>query len=216
MGGADDQVATGHEVVVADQISRRADLGQVLVGLAGDAEDVRPALLDLAEGLGGAGDSLVDDDGLDVGVIGQTGDLLDGGLHLVGEVVRIGSQDNAVLTIHGLEGLGAAAVVLRLRDGAGDNADLVGIAGGIGAGFSGLSAGGSLRAASAAGCEGQQHDSCQHGADYSFHTNLPIFISSAKGSYLFYQAFIFCQYFSRKDQTSMGVPNCKTGVENNK
>ncbi len=65
--GADDQIAAGHEVVVGNQVGSGADLGQILVGLAGDAEDVRAALLDLAESLGGAGNGLVDDDGLHVG-----------------------------------------------------------------------------------------------------------------------------------------------------
>ena len=129
VGGADDQVAAGDEVVVADQVGSGTDLGQVLVGLAGDAQDVGTALLDLAEGLGGAGDGLVDNDSLHVGVVGQSGNSLDGGLHLFAEVVGIGSQNNPVLAIHGLEGLGAAAVVLRLRDGTGDDADFVGVAG---------------------------------------------------------------------------------------
>ena len=50
--GADDEVAAGNKVVVADEVSSGADLGQVFVGLTGDADDVGAALLDLTEGLG--------------------------------------------------------------------------------------------------------------------------------------------------------------------
>lgn len=187
VGGADDQIAAGNEVVVADQIRSGADLRQVLMGLAGDAQDVGPALLDLTERLCGSGDSLVDDDGLDVGIVSQTGDLLNGGLHLIGEVVGIGGQDNAVLAIHRLECLGAAAIVLRLRDGAGDDADLEGIAGGIGTAVTGRG----FRAVPTAGGECQQHDGCQQGADYSFHTNLPFFISLIKAHAYFIKSLKF-------------------------
>ena len=44
VSGADDQVAAGNEVVVADQIGRAADLRQILVALTCDAQDVGAAL----------------------------------------------------------------------------------------------------------------------------------------------------------------------------
>ena len=64
--------------------------------LTGDAEDVGAALLDLTEGLGRAGDGLVDDDGLHVGVVGQVDDALDGGLQGFGEEIggEAGRVDN--------------------------------------------------------------------------------------------------------------------------
>ena len=67
VSGADDEVAAGDEVVIADEVSSGADLGQVFVRLTCDAEDVRTAFLDAAESFGGAGNSLVNDDGLHVG-----------------------------------------------------------------------------------------------------------------------------------------------------
>ena len=126
VSGADDQITTGHEVVVADQVGSGADLGQILVGLTGDADNVGAGFLDLAESLGGAGNSLVHDDGLHVGIRGQVHDVLDGGLQLLGEVVGIDGQRDHILAILSLESLGAAAVVLGLRDGTGHDTDLVG------------------------------------------------------------------------------------------
>ena len=126
VSGADDQITTGHEVVVADQVGSGADLGQILVGLTGDADNVGAGFLDLAESLGGAGNSLVHDDGLHVGIRGQVHDVLDGGLQLLGEVVGIDGQRDHILAILRLESLGAAAVILRLRDGTGHDTDLVG------------------------------------------------------------------------------------------
>ena len=61
VSGADDQVAAGNEVVVADQIGRAADLRQILVALTCDAQDVGAALFDLTERLGGARYGLVND-----------------------------------------------------------------------------------------------------------------------------------------------------------
>lgn len=81
----------------------------------------------------------------------------------------------------------AAAIVLRLRDGAGDDADLEGIAGGIGTAVTGRG----FRAVPTAGGECQQHDGCQQGADYSFHTNLPFFISLIKAHAYFIKSLKF-------------------------
>ena len=94
------------------------------MGLTGDADDVRTAFLDAAESLGGAGNGLVDDDGLHGGVVREVDYRLDGGLKLFGEVVGVDGQLDHVLAVHRLEGLRAAAVVLRLGDGAGDYTDM--------------------------------------------------------------------------------------------
>ena len=96
------------------------------MSLTGDADNVGAGFLDLAESLGGAGNSLVHDDGLHVGIRGQVHDVLDGGLQLLGEVVGIDGQRDHILAILSLESLGAAAVVLGLRDGTGHDTDLVG------------------------------------------------------------------------------------------
>ena len=161
--GADDQIAAGHEVVVGDQVGSGADLGQILVSLACDADDVRAGLLDLAERLGGAGDSLIDNDGLHQGVGGQVHDALDGGLGLLGEVVGIDGQLDHILAILLLEGLGAAAIILGLRDGAGHDADLVGHGVIIG-----------LALLFAAGDQGERHDESQQQRNYFFHVYLLI------------------------------------------
>ena len=58
MSGADDQVTTGNEVVVADQVSRAANLRKILMALAGNTENVRAGLFDLTESLGCATESL--------------------------------------------------------------------------------------------------------------------------------------------------------------
>ena len=94
------------------------------MGLTGYADDVGTALFDLAEGLGGAGDSLVDDDGLHLGVVRHVDDGLDGGLKLFGEVVGVDGQLDHVLAVHCLESLGSAAVIFALRNGTGDDADV--------------------------------------------------------------------------------------------
>ena len=127
VGSTDDQVAAGHEVVVAHQVGSGADLGQVLVGLAGNAEDVRPGLLDLTEGLGNAGDGLVHDDRLHLGVGGHIHNGLNGGLQLVAEVVGVGGQLDHILAVLFLEGLSTAAVIIRLRDGTGHDTNVVGV-----------------------------------------------------------------------------------------
>ena len=172
VSGADDEVAAGDEVVIADEVSSGADLGQVFVRLTCDAEDVRAAFLDAAESLGGAGNSLVNDDGLHVGVIGEVNDGLDGGLELFSEVVGVDGQLDHILAVHCLESLGAAAVVLGLRDGTGDYAD-VDIAGGssvvscgvislcsIGCGSSGRIVGSRLAACAQSEYHAESHEQC--------------------------------------------------------
>ncbi len=124
VSGADHQIAAGDKVIIAHQVGRRADLGQVFVGFAGNAEDVRAHFLDLAEGFGGAGHGLVDDDGLHQRVIGKVHDGLDGGFDFFGEVVGINGQLHHVFPVHRLEGLRAAAVILGLGNGTGDDADM--------------------------------------------------------------------------------------------
>ena len=189
--GADDQVAAGNEVVVADEVSSGADLGQVFVGLTGDADDVGAAFLDLTEGLGRAGNALVDDDCLHVGIVREVDDGLNGGLQLFGEVVGIDGQLDHVLAVHCLESLRAAAVVLRLGDGTGNDADVdvagffgrgsllrgsgfLGL-GFFGLGFLGRGALGLLRCRSGvagASDKAQQHHKSEQQAYYFFHTNL--------------------------------------------
>ena len=52
---------------------------------------------------------------------------MNGGLKLFGEVVGIGHEGDVILAVELLEGLGDAAVVLRLRDGAGHDTDVDGL-----------------------------------------------------------------------------------------
>ena len=190
--GADDEVAAGNKVVVADEVSSGADLGQVFVGLTGDADDVGAALLDLTEGLGRAGNALVDDDRLHVGVVREVDDGLNGGLQLFGEVVGIDGKLDHLFAVHRLEGFRAAAVVLGLGDGAGDDADMdiagllgrsLGFLSGsrfFGLGFFGLGflcrgGLGLLRCRSGAvgaSDKTQQHHKSEQQAYYFLHTNL--------------------------------------------
>ena len=121
---ADHQVSAGDKVVVDDEIRGGADLGKILVGLTGDADDVRSLLLDLAEGLGRAGDRLIHDDRLHLRIIGEVHDGLDGRLELLREVVGIDGKCDLVLAVLLLECLGASSVVLGLGHGTGDNADV--------------------------------------------------------------------------------------------
>ena len=166
------------------------------MGLTGDADDVGAALLDLTEGLGRAGNALVDDDCLHVGIVREVDDGLDGGLQLFGEVVGIDGQLDHVRAVHRLEGFRAAAVVLRLGDGTGNDADvdvaglfgrgsLLSRSGFLGLGFFGLGffglgflgrgALGLLRCRSGvagASDKAQQHHKSEQQAYYFFHTNL--------------------------------------------
>ena len=194
VSSADDQVAAGDEVVVADQVSSGADLGQVLMGLTGNADDVRAGLLDLAESLSGAGNSLVHDDGLHLRIGGQVHDVLNGGLQLFGEVVGINGQRDHILAILRLESLGAAAVVLRLRDGAGHDADLVLFGGFTVVGGVVVCAGGVV---AAAGHQGEHHGQGKQQTQYFFHTYLLIFHFFAKqllwGTLILPDVFIICQ-----------------------
>ena len=190
--GADDEVAAGNEVVVAHEVGSRADLRQILMRLTGDAEDVGATLLDLAEGLGRAGDGLVDDDRLHVGVVGQVDDALDGGLQLFGEVVGIGHEGDVILAVELLERFRAAAVVLRLGDGTGHDTDvnrlllIVRSVRGVGC------VGGSLVAA---GHERKHHDQSEQDTQESFHAEPPIsFLRCiARVSYYYIQKYSPCQ-----------------------
>ena len=163
--------------------------------LTGDAEDVGATLLDLAEGLGRAGDGLVDDDRLHVGVVGQVDDALDGGLQLFGEVIGIGHEGDVLLTVELLEGLGAAAVVLRLRNGTGHDTDVDGLlllVGSVG------SVGGVGRVRGllvAAGHERKHHDHSEQDTQESFHAEPPIsFLRCiARVSYYYIQKYSPCQ-----------------------
>ena len=124
---------------------------------------------DKQESLGGAGDSLIDDDGLHQGVGGQVHDALDGGLGLLGEVVGIDGQLDHILAILLLEGLGAAAVILGLRDGTGHDTDLVGHGVGL-VGVVRLIVGLLVTA----GDQRESHDESQQQRNYFFHVYLQI------------------------------------------
>ena len=186
VSGTDDQVATGNEVVVGGQVSSGTDLGQVLVGLTGDADDVGAALLDLAESFGGAGHSLVDHDGLHLGIIGQVHNGLNGGFQLFGEVVGVDCQGDILFAVHSLEGLSTAAVVLGLRNGTGHDTDVEGVAvcvqqgvavisgrslggSGVSSGSCGGGSGGGGGVAAAAGYQGESHSQDQQNAHQLFH-----------------------------------------------
>ena len=80
MSSTDDQVTTGNEVVVADQVSCAANLRKILMSLAGNTENVRAGLFDLTESLGCAGNRLVHDDCLHLRIIRKVYNGLDGGL----------------------------------------------------------------------------------------------------------------------------------------
>ena len=69
MSSADNQVAAGNEIVVADQVSRASNLRKVLMALAGNTENVRACLFNLTESLGCAGNGLVHDDCLHLRVV---------------------------------------------------------------------------------------------------------------------------------------------------
>ena len=182
VSGTDDQVATGNEVVVGGQVSSGTDLGQVLMGLTGNTDDVGAALLDLTESLGGARHSLVDNDGLHCGIIGHIDNGLNGGLQLFGEVVGVDRQGDVLFAVHSLEGLSTAAVVLGLRNGTGHDTDVEGVAVRIqqgvavisgrslgGSGVSSGSCGGGRGVAAAAGYQGESHSQDQQNAHQLFH-----------------------------------------------
>ena len=171
MRSADDQVAAGYEVVVADEVGSGADLGEVLMGLAGDADDIGAAVLDLAERFGGARDGLVNDDRLHERVIRHVNDGLDGSFQLFGEVVGVDCESYLVFTVCRLERFRAAAVVLGLGNRTGYDADVPifgafcirrfvcgfirSVAGSVGRGA--LGRGNSVVIAAAAGCKCENH-----------------------------------------------------------
>ena len=186
VSGTDDQIATGNEVVVGGQVSSGTDLGQVLMGLTGNTDDVGAALLDLTESLGGARHSLVDNDGLHCGIIGHIDNGLNGGLQLFGEVVGVDCQGDVLFAVHSLEGLSTAAVVLGLRNGTGHDTDVEGVAvcvqqgvavisgrslggSGVSSGSCGGGSGGGGGVAAAAGYQGESHSQDQQNAHQLFH-----------------------------------------------
>ena len=124
VGGADHQVTTGDEVVVHHKVSSGADFRQVFVGFTGEAEDIGAAFFDLAESLSGTGDSLVHDDGFHQRIVSEVHDGLDRGFEFFGEVVRVNGEFHNIFAIFSLDGFCTAAVVFRLGDGTGDDADM--------------------------------------------------------------------------------------------
>ena len=123
---------------------------------------------------------------------GEVDDGLNGGLQLFGEVVGIDGKLDHLFAVHRLEGFRAAAVVLGLGDGAGDDADMdiagllgrsLGFLSGsrfFGLGFFGLGflcrgGLGLLRCRSGvagASDKTQQHHKSEQQAYYFLHTNL--------------------------------------------
>ena len=130
LGGLDDQVAAGHEVVHQNHVGSLRNQGRIFLGFAREADDVVAALLDLAESLGGAGHGLGHHDGLHVGIVGVLHDLLDDGFLLLGEVVGIdvGGDHVAIL---GLQHHGGGAFVDGLGHGARNHGDLVALGFGL-------------------------------------------------------------------------------------
>ena len=90
LGGPDDGVAAGDEVLAGDEVGGAGDDLGILVGFAGESVDVGALGLDALEGFGGPGNRLVDDDGLHEGVVSEGDHAGDEGLLLVHEVVGIG------------------------------------------------------------------------------------------------------------------------------
>ena len=139
-----------------DFVSQQADVGSggddrgILRADAGDEQDVIPGLLDLVDGGGGAGNSLDEDNGLDVGISGHVGHSSDGLLGLGGEVVGVSGGDDhvAVLRLHVLSSL---VLFLTLGNGTGDDADLE-----IGTAVIGAAAGGQAQD------HGQRQDQAQN------------------------------------------------------
>ena len=125
MSSADDQIAAGHEVIIADQIRSGADFRKVFMRFTCDAEDVRSLLLDLTERFRRARDCLVYDDGLHIRVISEVDDGLNRCLKLFRKVIRIDGQRHAVLTVHLLKCFGASSVILRLGYGTRDDTNVV-------------------------------------------------------------------------------------------
>ena len=114
MGSTDDQVTTGNEVVVADQVCGASNLRQVLMTLTCDTDDVRAAFFNLTESFGCAWNRLVNNDCLHLWVIGKVNNGLNGCFKFLGKVVGIDGQFNHILAILGLECLGTTSVVLGL------------------------------------------------------------------------------------------------------
>ena len=159
LGGGDDQIAALDVVGIDGEIRRAFDDVRVLMGFAAEEHDVRAFLADTLEGGRGAGDALVHDDGLHVGIIGKGHDLGNGGFHFGHEVVGIGDVldhpavgDIAVLLD---QGFGPAQVVLRLGNRAGADADM----------NFGRLRGGSLG--------GKGHRAQTHGCKKTFHLSFP-------------------------------------------
>lgn len=128
LGGGDDEVAAGDVVGVDGEVGGAFNDIGVFMGFTHEEHDVGALFTDALEGGRGAGDALVDDDGLHVGVVGEGHDLGDGGLHFGHEVVGVGDVlDHAAvgdITVLLDERFGAAQIVFGLRHRTGAHADV--------------------------------------------------------------------------------------------
>ena len=128
LGGGDDEIAAGNVVGIDGEVGRAFNDVGVFVGLAHKEHDVGALFTDALEGGGGAGNALVHDDGLHVGVVGEGDDLGNGGFHFRHEVVGIGDVlDHAAVgdvTVLFDESFCSAQVVLGLGHRAGADADV--------------------------------------------------------------------------------------------
>ena len=133
-------------------------LGIVVAG--DDGGDVGALLLDGLEGGDNALHTVVEEDVLHLGVIGQAGDHGDAALHVGGKVLGQGLVHHDVgVLLHHL--LGAAELVLRDGQGGGHDADLVGVlSGGAGGRIGSRGALGIAPGGAASGGHGYDH---QHG-----------------------------------------------------
>ncbi len=159
LGGIDDQITARDVVGIDGQVGGRFDDARVLVGLAREEQDVGTGFADTAEPFGGAGNGLVDDNRLHQRVVGERGNLRDGGLHLGHEIVGIGDVLNHAavgdITVLLDQRFGSAQIVLGLRHRTGADTDVK---------FGGFGS----RSMSGKGHSPQ----AQHGSDKMFHTFL--------------------------------------------
>ena len=179
LAGLHDGVALADFIGVQHDIGSGGDNGRILLGSAGNQQDVVTAHFpNLVEAGLGARDGLAHHDGLHVGIGSEGDDLGNGGLHLGHKVVRISSGHNVLGTIGGQSLLGGPELFLALGNGAGENGNLpVVIAGsssgsgslGDGAFGSGRGSGSGGLGLGAAGSHAQHHDNDQHQANHLFH-----------------------------------------------
>ena len=119
-------VAAADLVNSQNDVRHSGDVRRILGGNAVDQQNViaAEALLDLGEGGNRALDALNEDDGLDVGIAGESDQLGNGGLDLGREVVRVGVMQHLAGMLLGQLG-GCGEFLFALGGGAGQDGDLV-------------------------------------------------------------------------------------------